>query len=131
MTVVGSHTSHNTKELYLKGVKAGIPSVWVENADDMDEGWFTKDIAIAGITSGASVVADFTNGVIRWYEDRGAKKVSLPPVKPEHAGSFPLPSDDLALVQSRYPKRKDGSIVTIPKPQNAVFTLQLSGSSPD
>lgn len=121
--VIGSKKSHNTSQLRLLGTEAAVPTRQINGVDDIQHDWFTPDVRRVGLTSGASVPEDFTREVIGYFEDRGVDIEIKQPVRPEHPGAFPLPVEDIARIQERYPTRRDGTVVEIPDIRNAQIRL--------
>ena len=53
MLVVGGRTSSNTKRLYRMCLDEGVPSRFIETADEIDPAWF-KGVRRVGLTTGTS-----------------------------------------------------------------------------
>ncbi|MBI2421133.1 MAG: hypothetical protein HYV38_03550 [Candidatus Levybacteria bacterium] len=72
LLVVGSQTSHNSKELRNVGKnEAKIPSFLVDGPEDIDPLWFSPSIKRLMITSGASVLDEYLWRTVKYFTDRG------------------------------------------------------------
>ncbi len=55
LIIVGSGPSHNSTELMKIGLKYGIPSYLIDYPDQVQPSWFTSQVKVTGVSSGASV----------------------------------------------------------------------------
>lgn len=101
LLVVGSKHSHNSQELRRKGEKAGIPSYSVDAVGEIERSWF-DGIKKAGVTSGASVIEEYTQNVLNYFRLEGIPITMLPQVKDEGQMTFKLPLSDLNALRARY-----------------------------
>lgn len=78
LVVVGSKTSHNSKELRNIGNETlgENYSYLVNGPQDLDEDQF-RDATRVGLTSGASVMDKYTEPVIRWFKEKGYRLTFL------------------------------------------------------
>lgn len=100
--VVGSSHSHNSEELRRIGEKRGKPSYLIDGADEIDRSWFTTNIRIIGLSSGASALDEYTEEVLDWFRNEGVEIVYLDPVRDEKPVTFKLPQKDIDRVRARY-----------------------------
>lgn len=74
--VVGSGNSSNSVRLVEVALDAGAAASYrVDNAGELDEGWFTG-VTTVGLTSGASVPEALVEGVLTWLAERGFTDVA-------------------------------------------------------
>jgi len=66
--VVGGRNSSNTRELYQMCVDEGIPSRFIETADEIDPGWF-EGLSRIGIATGTSTPDWVIDSVLEKLED--------------------------------------------------------------
>ncbi len=78
LIVVGSQNSHNSQELRNIGVNFLGPqnAVLIDTPLDIDAGWF-KGAKRVGLTSGASVLDEYTVNVLEWFRAKGTKLTFL------------------------------------------------------
>lgn len=101
LLVVGSKHSHNSQELRRKGEKAGLPAHSVDTADEIQRQWF-GGIRKVGVTSGASVIEEYTEAVLNYFRQEGIPITMLPQVIEEREMTFKLPKDSIDALRSRY-----------------------------
>lgn len=104
LLVAGSKHSHNSTELMRKGLKAGLPSHLIDLPEEVDPAWFTPQIRVVGITSGASVLERFTQRVVEWFLLQNPQTLVRfeDPVRDEKEMTFKLPQKDIAALRTRY-----------------------------
>jgi 4-hydroxy-3-methylbut-2-enyl diphosphate reductase len=88
--VVGSETSSNSKRLVEVSHDRGVPSYLIDDASEIDEGWF-DGVGTVGLTSGASAPEELVEGVIDWFRARGTSTVDTVMVVDEDV-EFAMPS---------------------------------------
>ncbi len=101
LLVVGSKHSHNSQELRRKGEKAGLPSISIDTADEIERAWF-NGIKKVGITSGASVIEQYTEEVLEYFRRQGVPITMLSQVKEEKDMTFKLPKENIEALRARY-----------------------------
>lgn len=101
LLVVGSKHSHNSQELRKIGEKKGLPAWSVDEPGEIDEDWFLN-IKKLGLTSGASVIDQYTEAVIDFFRSKNTPVTYLPPVVEEDDRMFRLPIRDLNALRMRY-----------------------------
>ena len=74
LVVVGSQNSHNSKELRNIGIGflGEEKAVLVDSSADIKPEWFSENIKRVGLTSGASVIDDYTAEVLEWFRKKGS-----------------------------------------------------------
>ena len=89
VVVVGSPNSSNSNRLREVAKNAGIPAYMVDNADQLEPGWFAGKER-AGITAGASAPEVLVQGVVERLKALGMGSAHQLEGIEEHV-SFPLP----------------------------------------
>jgi 4-hydroxy-3-methylbut-2-enyl diphosphate reductase len=87
--VVGSPNSSNSNRLREVARNAGLPAYMVDNAGQLQAGWFVGKSRI-GVTAGASAPEVLVEGVIARLKELGASTV-MPLAGIEENVNFPLP----------------------------------------
>lgn len=110
LVVVGSQNSHNSKELRNIGVGflGEQRAVLVDSPDDIDPAWFSEDIKRVGLTSGASVIDDYTVEVLEWFRKRGSSLTFLIGKEDDPKFddlTFQLPKNDIANAKAYLDKQ--------------------------
>jgi 4-hydroxy-3-methylbut-2-enyl diphosphate reductase len=72
--VVGSTNSSNSNRLREKASCVGVNAYLIDNEKDIDQGWF-KDVAIVGVTAGASAPEVLVKAVIAKLQQMGGTMV--------------------------------------------------------
>ncbi|MDX6468554.1 MAG: 4-hydroxy-3-methylbut-2-en-yl diphosphate reductase [Gaiellaceae bacterium] len=75
LLVVGSHNSSNSVRLVDVAQAAGVPAHLVDDESEIQESWL-EDVAVVGVTSGASAPERLVTGVCDWFRRRGVLDVS-------------------------------------------------------
>jgi 4-hydroxy-3-methylbut-2-en-1-yl diphosphate reductase len=75
LLVVGSRNSSNSQRLVEVARAAGVDAHLVDDAGEIDEGWL-DDVAVVGVTSGASAPERLVAEVCDWFRARGVDDVS-------------------------------------------------------
>lgn len=101
LLVVGSKHSHNSQELRKKGEKEGLLSISIDTATEIEKVWF-DDIKKVGVTSGASVIEEYTDEVLDYFRAFGIPITNLPQVKEEKSMTFRLPEENIDALRMRY-----------------------------
>lgn len=65
LVVVGGRDSNNTRQLVVRGRERGIPTVHIENADELRPEWFAGRQAV-GLTAGTSTLPQTIDAVHEW-----------------------------------------------------------------
>ena len=52
-----------------------MPSYLIDDETEIDEAWFDDEIAVVGITSGASAPEKLVQRVCAWFRDRGVTDI--------------------------------------------------------
>jgi 4-hydroxy-3-methylbut-2-enyl diphosphate reductase len=92
LVVVGGRDSNNTKQLVARGQRAGVPTLHVTGADELDPGWFAGR-GIVGLTAGTSTpdsTIDAVLGRLQVIASASADRAPSPAVVPPGAGPIPL-----------------------------------------
>jgi 4-hydroxy-3-methylbut-2-enyl diphosphate reductase len=82
LLVVGAHNSSNSNRLREVGEQANIPSYLIENANDLQDEWFTNKPKV-GITAGASAPEILIDEVLKRLASLEVTNVSTMPGKAE------------------------------------------------
>lgn len=75
LVVVGGRDSNNTRQLAQRGLQAGIPTVHVERASELDAAWFAGRRCV-GLTAGTSTLATTIDAVDARLREIAAQAVS-------------------------------------------------------
>lgn len=102
LLVVGSIHSHNSEELRKKADKKDIPSVLIDDATKIRRIWFMEKVKKVGVTSGASVLDEYTEGVLDWFRKEGIKPTYLNQVVDEKNITFRLPQTEIDVLSKRW-----------------------------
>ncbi len=89
--VVGSENSSNSVRLVEVARTMGVRAHLVDGLGDIDPGWY-KDVAVVGLTAGASVPDELLDPIIEDLKARGVVKI-LPVVVAEETVEFKLPAE--------------------------------------
>jgi 4-hydroxy-3-methylbut-2-en-1-yl diphosphate reductase len=78
LIVVGSQNSHNSRELRNIGVNFLGPenAVLIDSPSEIKQEWFTR-VKRVGLTSGASVLDEYTIDALEWFRRKGTKLTFL------------------------------------------------------
>ncbi len=98
LLVQGSEDSHNTKELWRMGLAAGIPSVMIDSADQLQHAWLTGGVINVGFTAGASVEDKFTDPIFEWMRREGIEPLDLMRGE-KREKQFKLPESDIRRLE--------------------------------
>ncbi len=93
LVVVGSETSHNSKELAKIATNEGIPALLRDQAEQLNDtvDWF-KHMKTVGLTAGASANEKETAEFIDWFANKGVNTFTESArVNPAEKLMFPLP----------------------------------------
>jgi len=74
LLVVGSRNSSNSVRLVEVSKAAGVPAYLVDEADEIDEAWL-ENVAVVGVTSGASVPERLVQEVCDWFRTHGVEDI--------------------------------------------------------
>lgn len=102
LLVVGSIHSHNSEELRKKADKKDIHSVLIDDATKIRRIWFMEKVKKVGVTSGASVLDEYTEGVLDWFRKEGIKPTYLDQVVDEKNITFRLPQKEIDALSKRW-----------------------------
>ncbi len=102
LLVVGSSHSHNSTELKRKGDKVKKPSFLIDKPEEIKDEWFEDNIHTVGVTSGASVIEEFTEDVLGWFRKYRIPITYLPQVAYERSMTFKLPQENIEALKMRY-----------------------------
>jgi 4-hydroxy-3-methylbut-2-enyl diphosphate reductase len=102
LMVVGSSHSHNSEELRRKADRKDILSILIDDASQIRRVWFMKDVKRVGVTSGASVLEEYTEGVLDWFRNEGIEPTYLDQVVNEKNITFKLPQKDIDALTKRW-----------------------------
>ena len=105
LVVVGSQNSHNSQELRNIGVGflGEDKAVLVDSSADIDPVWFSEDIKRVGLTSGASVIDEYTVEVLEWFRRKSSRLTFLIGKEddPRYEDlTFLAPKQDIAAVKN-------------------------------
>jgi len=90
LLVVGAHNSSNSNRLREVGEHAGVSSYLIEDADDLQEHWFSHRPTV-GITAGASTPEILVEGVLQRLEAFGISSLTTM-TNPAETTLFRLPA---------------------------------------
>ncbi|MCL5970349.1 MAG: 4-hydroxy-3-methylbut-2-enyl diphosphate reductase [Patescibacteria group bacterium] len=102
LLVVGSSHSHNSQELKKKADKKDIPSVLIDEPSQIRRVWFTEKVKKVGVTSGASVIEEYTEDVLNWFRNEGLEPTYLDQVVDEKSITFKLPQREIDALSKRW-----------------------------
>lgn len=102
LLVVGSGTSHNSQELRKKADKRDVLSVLIDEASQIKRVWFNGGVKKVGITSGASVLEEYTDGVLDWFRNEGIIPTYLDQTVDEKNITFRLPKKEIDNLKNRW-----------------------------
>lgn len=103
LLVAGSTHSHNSQELKRKAERKGIPSVLIDNPEDLRPELFTERIKKVGATSGASEMEEDFQKILDVFRFNGINPIIyIPQVISERDMTFKLPQKDIDLLRLRY-----------------------------
>jgi 4-hydroxy-3-methylbut-2-enyl diphosphate reductase len=74
LLVVGSRNSSNSVRLVDVARAAGVPAHLIDDASEIEEAWL-EGVAVAGVTSGASVPERLVTDVCDWFRGRGVADI--------------------------------------------------------
>lgn len=110
LVVVGSKNSHNSQE--LKNIGVGFlgkdKAVLVDSPDEINPVWFSENIKRVGLTSGASVLDEYTIEILEWFRKRGSNLTFLIGKEDDPRFddlTFPLPQNDIANAKAYLDKK--------------------------
>lgn len=101
LMVVGSNHSHNSEELRRKADKKDIPSVLIDDVSQIRRIWFMEKVKKVGVTSGASVLEEYTEGVLDWFRNEGIEPTYLDQTTDEKNITFKLPQQAIDSLSKR------------------------------
>jgi 4-hydroxy-3-methylbut-2-enyl diphosphate reductase len=90
LLVVGAQNSSNSNRLREVGIQAGVKSYLIEDAKDLQEGWFSGK-PFVGITAGASTPEILVEEVLQHLRRIGIETVKVMPGEPEKT-TFSIPA---------------------------------------
>lgn len=102
LLVVGSSTSHNSQELRKKADSRDIMSVLIDEQSQIKRIWFTGGAKTIGVTSGASVLEEYTEGVLDWFRNEGIEPTYLDQIVDEKNITFKLPQKEIDNLSRRW-----------------------------
>jgi len=82
LLVVGAQNSSNSNRLREVGIQAGVKSYLIEDATDLQDGWFS-DNPFVGITAGASTPEILVEEVLQHLRRIGIETLKVMPGEPE------------------------------------------------
>ncbi len=94
LLVVGSPHSDNSNALRDVGERAGVVHSYIfDYPHQIQDAWFTPEVNVVGLTSGASVLDRFMLPVVDWLKERNPEIEVFfqEPVRDEFVGAFKLP----------------------------------------
>lgn len=99
LIVVGSQSSHNSQELRNIGASYLGPnsSRLIDTPQDIDPLWFKQGIERVGLTSGASVLDNYTKNILRWFQQKGVNLTFM--IGKEKDTTFKLPEEQITLLE--------------------------------
>jgi 4-hydroxy-3-methylbut-2-enyl diphosphate reductase len=74
LLVIGSRNSSNSNRLVETARAGGVASHLIDDESEIDERWL-DDVAVVGITSGASAPEKLVQGVCSWFRARGVTDI--------------------------------------------------------
>jgi len=77
MVVIGGRNSNNTRQLTQKAVSAGLPTLQIEQAEELDLAWFV-DARNVGVTAGTSTLDETVDAVMHRLRQIAAELRSTP-----------------------------------------------------
>jgi 4-hydroxy-3-methylbut-2-enyl diphosphate reductase len=90
LLVVGAQNSSNSNRLREVGIQAGVKSYLIEDAKDLQEGWFSGN-PFVGITAGASTPEILVKEVLQHLRRIGIETLKVMPGEPEKI-TFSIPA---------------------------------------
>jgi 4-hydroxy-3-methylbut-2-enyl diphosphate reductase len=90
LLVVGAQNSSNSNRLREVGIQTGVKSYLIEDAKDLQEGWFSGK-PFVGITAGASTPEILIEEVLQRLRRIGIETVQVMPGEPEKT-TFSIPA---------------------------------------
>ncbi len=75
LLVIGSKNSSNSNRLVETARAGGVPSYLIDDETEIDEGWIGENIAVVGITSGASAPEKLVQRTCAWFRERGVTDI--------------------------------------------------------
>lgn len=77
IVVIGGRNSNNTRQLAQKAAAAGLRTLQVENADELDPAWF-RDARDVGVTAGTSTLDETVDAVMQRLRQIAAELRATP-----------------------------------------------------
>jgi 4-hydroxy-3-methylbut-2-en-1-yl diphosphate reductase len=75
LLVIGSRNSSNSNRLVETARAGGVPSYLIDDETEIDEAWIDDDMAVVGITSGASAPEKLVQRLCSWFTERGVTDI--------------------------------------------------------
>ena len=75
LLVIGSRNSSNSNRLVETARAGGVPSYLIDDETEIDEAWIEDDMAVVGITSGASAPERLVQRLCAWFTERGVTDI--------------------------------------------------------
>jgi 4-hydroxy-3-methylbut-2-enyl diphosphate reductase len=75
LLVIGSRNSSNSNRLVETARAGGVASYLIDDETEIEDSWITDEMAVVGITSGASAPEKLVQRVCAWFRERGVTDI--------------------------------------------------------